>query len=351
MLGRVRLVAVFVAAALLASVSRPASRAADTGSEPQAILVKAWNQIDIRAPGSGPFILKATVRLIDGDKSTGGVYAMSWAAPDRFRRVMGFRDYVQTDVARGENYYSKRNTDGVPVIVWRLGELMDSFAVWGKKLPEVKVKRVETQIVEGRHETCVLASAEAGDSRICVNAETIEAVSIETGLDEPAQFREQFEYSKYQPFETKTYPRRFAYSGRNKRSIEVRIDKLVAVREFAADEFSPPAGSEISSYCNGTEEMTGEFTSALGNELPVSFNNMDADIYFEIGPTGFTRSGQVVYSSDPSKDKAMLAWFFGGHFPQKTCDGRPIAYQMMYPLGAQHPLWIHPHSSFTPWTH
>ena len=95
MFKRLQLVVLLVSAALLASVSRPASRAVDTGSEPQAILAKAWSQIDIRAPGSRPFILKATVRLIDGDKSTGGVYAMSWAAPDRFRRVMGFRDYVQ----------------------------------------------------------------------------------------------------------------------------------------------------------------------------------------------------------------------------------------------------------------
>jgi hypothetical protein len=351
MFRRVQLVASFAAAALLAAVARPASPVVDTGSEAEAILAKAWDQIDIRAAGSGPFIMKATVRLIDGEKSTRGVYAMSWAAPDRYRCVMGFRDYTQTDVVRGENYYSKRNTDGVPLLVWRLGELMDSFAVWGKTLPAVKVKRVEAQSVEGRAETCVLASEETGDSRICLNAETNEVMSIETALDEPAQFRQQFEYSDYQPFGTKKYPRRFAYSGRNKRSVEVTIDKLVPVHEFAADEFSPPAGSEIWRYCSGPEEMTGEFTSSLGNELPVSFNNLDADIYFEIGPTGFPRSGQVVYSSDPSKDKAMLAWFLGGHFPLKTCDGRPIAYQMMYPLGAQHPLWVHPHSWLMPWRH
>ena len=351
MSGRMRFAAWLIRAALLAAVALPMARGDDRSGEWKAILARVWNQIDIRAPGSGPFILKATVRLIDGGKSTGGVYAMSWAAPDRSRRVMGFRDYVQTDVARSENYYSKRNTDGVPLLVWRLGGLMDSFAVRGKTLSAVKVKGVESQTVEGRNETCVLASAETGDSRICMNVEMNEVVSIETGLDELAQYRELFEFSDYQPFETKKYPRRFAYSGRNKQSIEVTIDKLVAVREFAADEFSPPAGSEIWRYCSGTEEMSGEFTSALGNELPVSFNNMDADIYFEIGPTGFPRSGQVVYSSDPSKDKAMLAWFFGGHFPLKTCDGRPIAYQMMYPLGAQHPLWVHPHSWLMPWRH
>jgi hypothetical protein len=119
----------FVCAASLAAVVLPASRQLDTGNEADGLLAKAWDQIDIRAAGSGPFILKASVRLIDGEKSIDGVYAMSWAAPDRFRRVMGFHNYAQTDVARGENYYTKRSTDGVPLLVWRLGELMDSFAI------------------------------------------------------------------------------------------------------------------------------------------------------------------------------------------------------------------------------
>jgi hypothetical protein len=210
---------------------------------------------------------------------------------------------------------------------------------------------MESQSVEGRNATCVSASELTEDSRICVDADTSEITSIEEGLDDSPAYWQKFEYSDYQPFETKKYPRRFTYSERKSRSIEVKIEKLIPVRGFAADEFSPPAGSEIWRYCSGTEEMTGEFTSSLGNELPMSFNDMDADIYFEIGPTGVPRSGQVVYSSDPARDKAMLAWLLGGHYPLKTCDGRPIAYAMIYPLGARHPVWIRPHISIMPPRH
>jgi hypothetical protein len=347
---RAQLGAWFACYASLAAVALPASHGSQPGSEAEALLAKAWDQIGIRATGSSPFILKATVRLVDGEKSIDGVYAMSWAAPDRFRRVMGFHNYAQTDVARGENYYTKRTTDGVPLLVWRLGELMDSFAVRRKTLPAA-VKRMESQSVEGRNATCVSVSELTEDSRICVDADTSEVMSIDEGMDDSPAYRQKFEYSEYQTFGTKNYPRRFKYSGRNKRSIEVTIEQLTPVREFAADEFSPPAGSEIWRYCSGIEEMTGEFTSALGSELPVNFSNMDADIYFEIGPSGVPRSGQVVYSSDPARDKAVLAWLLGGHFPLKTCDGRPIAYAMIYPLGARHPVWIRPHSSIMPPRH
>ena len=47
----------------------------------------------------------------------------------------------------------------------------------------------------------------------------------------------------------------------------------------------------------------------------------------------------------------MLAWYLGGHFPLKTCDGRPIAYQMMYSL-ARSTLYGYTRTlRFTPWKH
>jgi len=332
MLRRKRFVSCFLCGALAAAGALPASRGDERSGEAAAILAKAWDLVDIRDAGGVPFILKAKVRLAEGDKFSEGVYAMSWSAPDRFRRMIGFRDYVETDVARGENYYSKRNTEGVPLMVWELGELMDSLGT-RKKLPAAeKVKRIESESVGGKDATCILSGPGKGDSKICVDAATDEVLSIAYGLDGPAAFQERSEYSDYQDFGTKRFPRHLMFSGWNKRSIEVSIEKIVPVHEFTADEFSPPAGSEVAKQCAGNEETTGEVTPMFGNAIPVGFENLNVDIYFEITPTGGVRSAQVVYSSDPKADREVLSWFIGAHFPVMSCDGRPIGYQMVYRL-------------------
>ncbi len=332
MLRRKRFVSCFLCGALAAAGALPASRGDERSGEAEAILAKAWDLVDIRAAGGAPFVLKAKVRLVEGDKFSDGVYAMSWAAPDRFRRVIGFRDFAETDVARGENYYSKRNTEGVPLMVWELGELMDSLGTREKLPAAEKVKRIESESIGGKEATCIWAGSGKGDTKICVDAATDEVLSMAYKVEGPAAFQERSEYSDYQDFGAKRFPRHLKVSGWNKRSIEVTVDKLVAVHEFAADEFSPPAGSEISRFCTGTMAMTGDAMPMFGNTVPVGFSDLDVDIYFEITPAGAVRTAQIVYSSDLKADKEVLRWFVGARFPVKTCDGRPIGYQFVYQL-------------------
>jgi hypothetical protein len=337
-LGQTRLIVWLVCATaeVFALVALPNVRVSDRTADADAILNKAWDLVDIRAAGSGPFVLKAKVRLTERGNATDGVYAMAWAAPDRFRRVIGFPDYQETDVARGENYYWKRTTEGVPLMVWQLGELTDSLALRKKMLAGAKLKRIESQKIGAREETCVLIGPGKGESRICMDSATSEVLSIEDGLGFSAEFRERFEYSDYAPFDTKRFPRHFAFSAWNKRSVDVTIEKLQPARDFAADEFSPPAGSQVSRYCTGAEEITGEASPMFGNSIPADFSYTDVDIYFEISPLGAVRSAQIVYSSNPLRDKEILSWFLGAHFPVKTCDGRPMGYQTLYRFAARH---------------
>ena len=308
-------------------------RGGDRTAEGEAILAKAADLVDLRGTDAVPFLLKARVRLSEGPKSVDGVFAMSWAAPDRYRRVIGFPDYQETDVARGENYYSKRNTDGVPLMVWQLGKLMDSLELRKTEQPGWKIKRVENESVGGKAAACMWMGPGKGDVKICVDAATHEIASMETGLDGAVQTQTRYEYADYQQFGVKKYPRRVTASGWDKRTIEVTVEKMLPVREFAADEFAPPAGAVISKLCNGAEELKGHPEPLSGARIPVGFDDLDMDIYIEISPIGAVRSAQIVYSSDPKSDKEILNWFLGTNFPVMTCDGRPIGYQTLYHFG------------------
>jgi hypothetical protein len=322
-----------VAAAAFALIPLSALRAVDRTAEAEAILDKTADLVDLRGTDAVPFLLKARVRLTEGAKSVDGVFAMSWAAPDRFRRVIGFPDYKETDIARGENYYSKRNTEGIPLMIWQLGGLMDSLELRKALQSGAKIKRVENDSVGGKAATCIWIGRGKGDSKICVDAATGEIDLMETGLDGPAQTQMRYEFGDYRAFGVKKIPWRFASSGWDKRSIEVTIEKIVPVRAFAADEFSPQAGSVTSRLCTGTEKLEGHMDPMFGEAIPVGFDGLDVDIYFEISPLGAAKSAQIVYSSDPKANKEILRWFLGANFPVKTCDGRPIGYQTLYHYG------------------
>ncbi len=320
----------FCAAAGVWLLAAAGMRAGDRAAEGEAILAQATNLLELRGSDAAPFLLKARVRLTESTKSVDGVFAMSWAAPGRYRRVIGFPDYKETDVARGDNYYSKRTTDGIPLMIWQLGKLMDSLELRKTEQAGWKIKRVENESVGGKAAACIWIGPGKGDSKICVDAATHEIVLMETGLDGAAQTQMRYEYGDFQEFGAKKYPRRLAASGWDKRAIEVMIEKMVPVHEFAADEFAPPAGSVISKLCIGTEELKGHPEPLSGARIPVGFDDLDMDIYFEISPIGAVRSAQIVYSSDPKSNKEILNWFLGTSFPVMTCDGRPIGYQTLY---------------------
>jgi len=176
--------------------------------------------------------------------------------------------------------------------------------------------------------TCVLAQARWAESRICVNAATGEPFSITRGVDayHLEHARERSEYADYEPFEGRAFPRKLTFRGWDSRIVEVQITKLVRAQSFSADEFIPPTGATRTHYCE-SPDATGELRPSTGSTIPFGFSDVEVDMYFQVTPVGGVRYAQVVYSSDPLKNKEILNWFTGTHFPIETCSGTPIAYE------------------------
>jgi hypothetical protein len=148
-------------------------------------------------------------------------------------------------------------------------------------------------------------------------------------------FREHYELSDYRPFEAKTFPRQLSFRGWKQRTIEVRIDKLMRADSFPADEFTPPQGAERSHFCE-EPESTGELMPSTGNAIPVGLRDVEVDMYFQVSPIGGVQFAEVVQSSAPLKNKEILNWFVGTHFPVKTCAGTAIAYETIVTVMSGH---------------
>jgi hypothetical protein len=183
----------------------------------------------------------------------------------------------------------------------------------------------------------VLAQNDFTDSKICVNTATGEPFSVDRGVDayRTESMCECSMFADYQPFEGRSFPRKLTFRGWNAHVVEVRIQKLIRPQSFTSDEFTPPKGASRTGYCD-SPEVNGEVRPSMGNAIPIGFTDVEVDMYFQVSPTGGVRYAQVVYSSDPLKNKEILSWFVGTHFPIRTCSGTPIGYETLIRLKSGH---------------
>jgi hypothetical protein len=321
---------VFLISAALTLGSRP-GLAADEQEQKDAapVLSKAAGLVDLQASGGAPFLLLANVALHEGSKSTNGVFAMAWAGPGQYRRVFRFPGFTTTEVVTDGAIYRQRTTEVLPLMIWELDGLLSVASAY-RLTPRSKVSRVQTERTGATELTCVLTRTDLTDSRICVNAVTGEPFSVARGVDayHLESLRERYEFGDYRPFEGHSFPHKLTFRGWNSHVVEVQVQKLIRVETFAADEFRPPSGSSRMHFCD-SPETKGEVKPSTGNAIPIGFSDVEVDMYFQVGPSGGVRSAQVVYSSDPLKNKEILNWFTGTHFPIKTCSGTPIAYETL----------------------
>jgi hypothetical protein len=214
--------------------------------------------------------------------------------------------------------------------------MMDSF-VRLQLDPKVKTRSIETRRTAGVDLTCMLLQGPGEDTKLCLNSATNELQTIDKGMTVYGleSFREHYEFSDYQPSESKKFPRQLSFRGWGQRTIQVRIDKLIFAASFPADEFTPPQGAERSHFCE-KPETAGELMPSTGNAIPVGLRDVEVDMYFQVTPIGGVRYAEVIQSSAPLKNKEILSWFVGTHFPIKKCAGTPIAYETVVSVMSGH---------------
>jgi hypothetical protein len=301
-------------------------------TDAQSLLSRASEQVAIKTPASASFMLLAKVQLHDGDKSVDGVYAIAWA-PGRFRRVFRFPNFSETDVMVNGVIYRQRTTSALPLMIYELDNLIDSLTTVkpDSKAKLMKIDKTSSDLL------CVSLERDVTKAKICVNSGTSLPVSIDKRLNAFGleSLQEHYEFADYQGFGSKQFPRTLNFRGWNSRSIQVQIDKLVRVESFPADEFVPPAGATRMQFCE-TPETTGEVRPSTGNAIPIGLRDTEVAMYFQVSSLGGVKNAEVVSSTNPLKNKEILNWFVGTHFPVRSCAGQPIEYETIVILDVGH---------------
>jgi len=184
---------------------------------------------------------------------------------------------------------------------------------------------------DGTDHICVVSEANYTTTKTCVDAATRRLLSVDSNSFRSGTFQEHARYSDYQPFGTKMFPRTLHFHGWESQSIDIQVTKLAAVQAFAANEFTPPPGAERTPVCEHST-MIGHAVPHTGNSIPMGFQDIEVAMYFQVSEIGAVRYAQVVYSTSPLKNKEILNWFIGTHFPVKRCGDTPVSYELVYRL-------------------
>jgi hypothetical protein len=317
-------------------------------SEAADLLSHASEQVGIESPESPPFMLLAKVRLQEGNKSTDGLYALAWA-PGRFRRVFRFPNFTETDVMVDGSMYRQRSTNFKPLVIYELDTLMNSVLTI-RPDSKSKLRKMDKALADVN---CVSVVRDTSETQICLTSATLLPVSIDRSLDliglpTPGvsvvpqashniteMLQEHYEMGDYQAFGSKQFPRTLRFHAWKSTSINAKIDKLIKVQSFPADEFVPPVGSTQMHFCDAPE-IVGDVRPYAEDAGVVRLRDTELTMYFQVSPVGSVRSAEVVYSTNPVMNKEILNWFVGTHFPVRSCAGQPVEYETIVTLAAGH---------------
>jgi hypothetical protein len=318
-----------------------------TQTEPHQFLAAIPKIADIQSPGSTPFLMLARVHLQQDAKSVDGVYAVAWAAPDRFRRVMKFPNFEETEVVVGDKVYRKRSIQSIPFLVWQFDTMMQFVHRMrlddptGERFddPSTKIRKIESRQSNGSSDVCItMALGRVGVGKLCADPLTHTPLTLETGYDarDMSPTLEHYEFSEYQPFEGKLFPRAYRFRSLYSQVVEVRVEKLIATKTFDADEFTPPIGSEPFPFCDAPVGE-GEFRPNFGNvAFGPGFKDFAVAMYFKVNDKGGVQNAEVVHSDDPLKNRELLKSFVGTHFPIERCAGVPMPYEIVIQMLSRH---------------
>jgi len=213
---------------------------------------KARNIGDIRAAGMPGFHMLGDVRIwVNKDAPIQGKYLLVWTPDGNWREELAFNGYRRVRIGRGKQFWQVRSTEIENAQIFGFDDLMKIER--GMRIEEDgKLKKLRSEKIEGSGADCVRYVAKTGFTRIyCFNSSTGELLASKADSDSSdIPWRVQWEeYSQYQQWAGKSYPRMLRGFNGKRLVIEVQLDELTPPPQLPQNYFDPPKEATVWSGC------------------------------------------------------------------------------------------------------
>jgi hypothetical protein len=294
-------------------------------------LKKAAADSELLSSGSAPFHLLANVKYTLDGTTSDGTYELFWAAPDKFRENYKMGAVTETDIAAGHKLFTERNTQAIPLPLWRIHQSMRS-PVSQLVGPDPNVKKVYADKSSGDYRTCVEFETNSGRPQACFDLNT-NAINAAVGGIYGRFASSEFRINEFVSLGGKRFPRHIYLTAFGE-TLDLRITTLESQSNFDEALFTPGPKIEGRDWCPAPAEKGGikwpHPPGVWGLPAPPMAPPGDFSAYFLL----IGRDGQVaniigLRHGPEEADRRMQAMLHDARFPVRRCGEMPVDYEIV----------------------
>jgi TonB family protein len=291
-------------------------------TEGAALLAKAAETVNIQAPGSQPFRMKALIRLQMSGRTVEATYRLVWVSDKLWREELDLPGYTEIRVGGESKYWYKRNLDYVPVRVTQAYDAIHFHLRVGLGTEE-QVKKVRQRQVKGAQLACIeVAAGESRERELCLDTTTSTVTQMQ------ADSVVTYEFGDYSRLGNKLYPRTLQVLEEGRLAVEAKVEELVPEEGSSPTLFVPPQGASELPYCSPLSITPGKLLTRVTPSYPglakMSRQSGTVVMHTVIAPDGTPKDLTVVQTAGNVLDEAALEAVRLWRYKPYRCNGTPI---------------------------
>jgi TonB family protein len=331
-LSRPRVVSLFAGfAVLILLFALPAhsqsARDAAARAQATALFAKALAVSDIRAPGSMPFEMRATINIKPRfGKASIGSYLLDWVSPEKWREEIHFSDYTRIRVGGRNQYWQSRTTsyELEPLLQLNGGlNFLQTLYVWSNPAAMTYVKNVKLHQEKERGTRLDCVKLIPNDSPFYSADYCFDPASGALASDSTSQT----EFSDFTLFQGKYFPASIRPDDTPVAQIVFQVNSISPLGSIDSADFLPPQGSTIWPSCD-TPDALPKIKSQVSPGYPAieRINHMEGSVfvYAVIGTDGKLSNLTVLSAPDRGLADSALTALSQWQYTPETCGGTPV---------------------------
>jgi TonB family protein len=288
------------------------------------LIERAEQLSDIRAANAPEFRLKASVTLYDENGNSEGSYVEYWVSATRWRRETAVGNFRRIEVGNTNKRWVSEGSKDLPL---GLGQPAHALTVWKQNPDAWKSGTIRERTLAGESLQCVETKPNptGGKSALCFDKSTGLLVAKIVPLELLDRIEDQTcQYSEYQDFGGKMFPRLVRCFSGSKLASEIRVTELSKSNDFGAELFVEPDGAQETVNCQLVPKAPKPIFTP-GPTLPRRENPAHPVVLrVVVGKDGKPRDMSVVRSIDKAFDGAAMDAVRRWKFEPAKCGAEPM---------------------------
>lgn len=327
---------VCVVAFVFASPAVPAKDKSQQRAAARALIQKAVDISDLRAPGSPPFELRGTITIpLKAGQSATGSYLLDWVSPDRWREEIHVANYSRIRVGGAGKYWQLRSLDYELIPFFEFSGSFDvarrlRYELAGSDWSAGSKARVSISYskINKRRAACVLIDENFDKREFCfdsVGGMIIRDSSRQDVIDQSGvEPGDATTYSGFATFGGKLVPGKMEIGNDSGGVLSFMLSSIGPLGTVGASLFSPPQNADIWPSCDDPSALT---PPKLLHHVTPEFNRFKAAgsvvAYILVGTDGAVHSPKILAASFAGDVDATLKALKTWKYQPATCRGVP----------------------------